>query len=58
MHPPWWRTARRALTLDSTIRARELPALPAATASWCIFDDTASGAALANALALMAIVDA
>lgn len=36
-------------------QARALAALPAATPRWCIFDNTASGAALPNALQLQAL---
>lgn len=36
-------------------RARELAALPATVERWCIFDNTASGAAIGNALTLQAM---
>jgi len=38
-------------------RARDLQAWPAGTEHWCIFDNTASGAATANALELQALAD-
>lgn len=37
-------------------QAQQLKALPAGTARWCIFDNTAAGAALQNALQLQALL--
>jgi len=37
-------------------RARQLKALPQGVARWCVFDNTASGAALGNALQLRALL--
>ena len=36
--------------------ASEISALPANTDAWCIFDNTASGAAIENALEMMALL--